>query len=124
MASCNRITLGRLAIQTGWVHPNVNLENPDEGVDKNVLVGPKTERLNIKAALSNSFGLLQPCCNAEGLLLVLMGWQHPGLQRLWVARTRTRTLELLLYNSLATFVFRMQASNISNVCNQVLEEIT
>ncbi|KAK7848454.1 3-oxoacyl-[acyl-carrier-protein] synthase ii [Quercus suber] len=44
------------AIQTGWVHPNVNLENPDEGVDKNVLVGPKTERLNIKAALSNSFG--------------------------------------------------------------------
>uniref|UniRef100_A0A7N2MV93 beta-ketoacyl-[acyl-carrier-protein] synthase I n=1 Tax=Quercus lobata TaxID=97700 RepID=A0A7N2MV93_QUELO len=44
------------AIRTGWVHPNVNLENPDEGVDKNVLVGPKKERLNIKAALSNSFG--------------------------------------------------------------------
>uniref|UniRef100_A0A7N2N6F5 beta-ketoacyl-[acyl-carrier-protein] synthase I n=1 Tax=Quercus lobata TaxID=97700 RepID=A0A7N2N6F5_QUELO len=86
------------AIRTGWVHPNVNLENPDEGVvclptasfvtfclyrdipchyvssnhdelstglsndvnisiqDKNVLVGPKKERLNVKAALSNSFG--------------------------------------------------------------------
>ncbi|XP_021276195.1 3-oxoacyl-[acyl-carrier-protein] synthase II, chloroplastic-like [Herrania umbratica] len=44
------------AIRTGWVHPNVNLESPDEGVDTNVLVGPKKERLNVKAALSNSFG--------------------------------------------------------------------
>ncbi|KAK9275679.1 hypothetical protein L1049_022946 [Liquidambar formosana] len=44
------------AIRTGWVHPNINLENPDEGVDTNVLVGPKKERLDIKAALSNSFG--------------------------------------------------------------------
>ncbi|XVF88940.1 hypothetical protein PTKIN_Ptkin19aG0091500 [Pterospermum kingtungense] len=44
------------AIRTGWVHPNINLENPDEGVDTNVLVGPKKERLNVKAALSNSFG--------------------------------------------------------------------
>ncbi|XP_043706619.1 3-oxoacyl-[acyl-carrier-protein] synthase II, chloroplastic-like isoform X2 [Telopea speciosissima] len=44
------------AIRTGWVHPNVNLENPDEGVDTNVLVGPKKERLDIKVALSNSFG--------------------------------------------------------------------
>ncbi|KAK3213344.1 hypothetical protein Dsin_018050 [Dipteronia sinensis] len=44
------------AIRTGWVHPNVNLENPDEGVDTGVLVGPKKERLEVKAALSNSFG--------------------------------------------------------------------
>ncbi|GKV17978.1 hypothetical protein SLEP1_g28418 [Rubroshorea leprosula] len=44
------------AIRTGWVHPNINLENPDEEVDTNVLVGPKKERLDIKAALSNSFG--------------------------------------------------------------------
>ncbi|GMJ07266.1 ARABIDOPSIS BETA-KETOACYL-ACP SYNTHETASE 2, BETA-KETOACYL-ACP SYNTHETASE 2 [Hibiscus trionum] len=44
------------AIRTGWVHPNINLETPDEGVDTNVLVGPKKERLNVKAALSNSFG--------------------------------------------------------------------
>ncbi|KAK4266061.1 hypothetical protein QN277_027034 [Acacia crassicarpa] len=44
------------AIRTGWVHPNINLENPDEGVDPRVLVGPKKERLDIKAALSNSFG--------------------------------------------------------------------
>ncbi|KAE9604651.1 putative beta-ketoacyl-[acyl-carrier-protein] synthase II [Lupinus albus] len=44
------------AIRTGWVHPNINLENPDEGVDASMLVGPKKERLDIKAALSNSFG--------------------------------------------------------------------
>ncbi|XP_018442881.1 3-oxoacyl-[acyl-carrier-protein] synthase II, chloroplastic isoform X1 [Raphanus sativus] len=44
------------AIRTGWVHPNINLENPDNGVDTSLLVGPKKERLNIKAALSNSFG--------------------------------------------------------------------
>ncbi|XP_062148335.1 3-oxoacyl-[acyl-carrier-protein] synthase II, chloroplastic [Alnus glutinosa] len=44
------------AIRTGWVHPNINLENPDEGVDTNVLVGSKKERLDVKVALSNSFG--------------------------------------------------------------------
>lgn len=44
------------AIKTGWVHPNINLENPDEAVDTNVLVGSKKERLDIKAGLSNSFG--------------------------------------------------------------------
>ncbi|KAL1371728.1 hypothetical protein HN51_001960 [Arachis hypogaea] len=44
------------AIRTGWVHPNINLENPDQGVDAKVLVGSKKERLDIKAALSNSFG--------------------------------------------------------------------
>ncbi|KAL6220888.1 hypothetical protein ACLB2K_008641 [Fragaria x ananassa] len=44
------------AIRTGWVHPNVNLEDPDKGVDMKVLVGPKKERLDIKVALSNSFG--------------------------------------------------------------------
>ncbi|KAL8498338.1 hypothetical protein ACS0TY_021598 [Phlomoides rotata] len=44
------------AIRTGWVHPNVNLENPDDGVDANMLVGARKERLDIKVALSNSFG--------------------------------------------------------------------
>ncbi|XP_019464372.1 PREDICTED: 3-oxoacyl-[acyl-carrier-protein] synthase II, chloroplastic-like isoform X1 [Lupinus angustifolius] len=44
------------AIRTGWVHPNINLENPDKGVDVNVLVGPTKERLDIKVAISNSFG--------------------------------------------------------------------
>ncbi|KAG5410024.1 hypothetical protein BRARA_B02146 [Brassica rapa] len=44
------------AIRTGWVHPNINLDNPENGVDTKLLVGSKKERLNIKAALSNSFG--------------------------------------------------------------------
>ncbi|XP_010498338.1 PREDICTED: 3-oxoacyl-[acyl-carrier-protein] synthase II, chloroplastic-like isoform X1 [Camelina sativa] len=44
------------AIKTGWVHPNINLENPDKAVDTKLLVGLKKERLDIKAALSNSFG--------------------------------------------------------------------
>ncbi|XP_060205966.1 3-oxoacyl-[acyl-carrier-protein] synthase II, chloroplastic-like [Lycium barbarum] len=44
------------AIQTGWIHPNINLENPDKGLDMDVLVGSKKERLDIKVALSNSFG--------------------------------------------------------------------
>ncbi|GAA0170455.1 hypothetical protein LIER_24706 [Lithospermum erythrorhizon] len=44
------------AIRTGWVHPNINLDIPDNGVDTNVLVGPGKERLDIKVALSNSFG--------------------------------------------------------------------
>ncbi|KAI3455651.1 hypothetical protein Pfo_012314 [Paulownia fortunei] len=44
------------AIQTGWIHPNINLEHPDQGVDSNVLVGPKKEHLDVKVALSNSIG--------------------------------------------------------------------
>ncbi|XP_020587368.1 3-oxoacyl-[acyl-carrier-protein] synthase II, chloroplastic [Phalaenopsis equestris] len=44
------------AIRTGLVHPNINLENPDKNVDTRVLVGSKKEHLNIKVALSNSFG--------------------------------------------------------------------
>ncbi|GAY67324.1 hypothetical protein CUMW_255560 [Citrus unshiu] len=44
------------AIQTGWIHPNLNLENPDKHVDAKVLAGPKKERLDIKVAMSNSFG--------------------------------------------------------------------
>ncbi|KAL6285345.1 hypothetical protein ACE6H2_009735 [Prunus campanulata] len=44
------------AIQTGCIHPNINLENPDENVDMNVLVGPKKEKLDIKVAMSNALG--------------------------------------------------------------------
>lgn len=44
------------AIRTGWIHPNINLENPDQGVDTKVLVGPQKERLDVKVGLSNSFG--------------------------------------------------------------------
>lgn len=44
------------AIRTGWVHPNVNLDNPEKNVDVSMLVGPQKERCDVKVALSNSFG--------------------------------------------------------------------
>ncbi|XP_020269626.1 3-oxoacyl-[acyl-carrier-protein] synthase II, chloroplastic-like [Asparagus officinalis] len=44
------------AIRMGWIHPNINLENPEKDVDMKVLVGSKKERLDVKVALSNSFG--------------------------------------------------------------------
>ncbi|XP_048555450.1 3-oxoacyl-[acyl-carrier-protein] synthase II, chloroplastic-like [Triticum urartu] len=44
------------AIRTGWVHPNLNLENPEKVVDVGVLVGAEKERCEVKVALSNSFG--------------------------------------------------------------------
>ncbi|XP_040381994.1 3-oxoacyl-[acyl-carrier-protein] synthase II, chloroplastic-like [Oryza brachyantha] len=44
------------AIRTGWVHPNLNLENPEKTVDVGVLVGSKKERCEVNVALSNSFG--------------------------------------------------------------------
>ncbi|XP_072982444.1 3-oxoacyl-[acyl-carrier-protein] synthase II, chloroplastic-like [Typha latifolia] len=44
------------AIRSGWVHPNLNLENPEKNVDMNILVGSRKERLDVKVALSNSFG--------------------------------------------------------------------
>ncbi|KAF2939628.1 3-oxoacyl-[acyl-carrier-protein] synthase II, chloroplastic-like [Oryza sativa Japonica Group] len=44
------------AIRTGWVHPNINLDNPEKNVDVSILVGSQKERCDVKVALSNSFG--------------------------------------------------------------------
>ncbi|WVZ57225.1 hypothetical protein U9M48_007635 [Paspalum notatum var. saurae] len=41
---------------TSWVHPNINLDNPEKNVDVSMLVGPQKERCDVKVALSNSFG--------------------------------------------------------------------
>ncbi|CAL9184123.1 unnamed protein product [Musa hybrid cultivar] len=40
------------AIRTGWVHPNINLDKPEETVDVDMLVGSGKERLDVKVALS------------------------------------------------------------------------
>lgn len=40
----------------GELHPNVNLDNPEEGLDLNVLVGPHRQKHTVDVALSNSFG--------------------------------------------------------------------
>lgn len=44
------------AIKTGWVHPTINIENPEREIDMNVVVGEHKQRVDIKVALSNSFG--------------------------------------------------------------------
>lgn len=44
------------AIRTGWVHPTINVENPEKDIDMSIIVADKKERLDIKVALSNSFG--------------------------------------------------------------------
>lgn len=44
------------AIRTGKLHPNPNLEDPEDDVDLNVLVGKTAQDHDISVALSNSFG--------------------------------------------------------------------
>lgn len=44
------------AIRTGELHPTINLENPDEGVDMSVIVGGTKQHHDVGVALSNSFG--------------------------------------------------------------------
>ena len=44
------------AIQCGEVHPNINLEDPEDDVEMGLLVGGESERLDVRVALSNSFG--------------------------------------------------------------------
>ncbi|RZR97493.1 hypothetical protein BHM03_00026692 [Ensete ventricosum] len=50
------MSLSSVAIRTRWIHPNINLDNPEKSVDVNLLVGSKKERLDVKVAVSNSFG--------------------------------------------------------------------
>jgi 3-oxoacyl-[acyl-carrier-protein] synthase II len=38
------------------VHPNINLDTPEDDVDLAMLVGAKREKLDVNVALSNSFG--------------------------------------------------------------------
>lgn len=40
----------------GFLHPNLNLEDPEEDVDLNILVGSEKQKFDINVALSNSFG--------------------------------------------------------------------
>lgn len=45
------------ALRTGWLHPNLNLINPAQGVDTSVLVGGVKEYVDdLDIVLSNSFG--------------------------------------------------------------------
>lgn len=44
------------ALRTGFLHPNLNLDNPEEAADLNILVGKEKQAADIDVALSNSFG--------------------------------------------------------------------
>lgn len=45
-----------VVICAGFLHPNLNLEDPEEDVDMSILVGCEKEKFDINVALSNSFG--------------------------------------------------------------------
>jgi 3-oxoacyl-[acyl-carrier-protein] synthase II len=45
-----------MALQTGWLHPNPNLVNPDPAVDLAKVVGRVKQQHAVDVALSNSFG--------------------------------------------------------------------
>lgn len=44
------------AIQTGWLHPTINLHSPEPGVDPVRVVAGSKQHHPVKVALSNSFG--------------------------------------------------------------------
>ena len=44
------------AIQTGWLHPTLNLDKPEEGVDPVMVVSGTKQQQKVRVALSNSFG--------------------------------------------------------------------
>jgi 3-oxoacyl-[acyl-carrier-protein] synthase II len=44
------------AIQTGWLHPSINCQSPEDGVDLDVICGRGKVQQDVKVALSNSFG--------------------------------------------------------------------
>ena len=44
------------ALQSGFVHPNINLDAPEAELDVNFIVGKVKEEMRPSVALSNSFG--------------------------------------------------------------------
>jgi 3-oxoacyl-[acyl-carrier-protein] synthase II len=44
------------ALLTGWVHPTININNPEDGVDPTVVCAGVKQQHPVKVALSNSFG--------------------------------------------------------------------
>jgi len=45
-----------MALQTGYVHPTINLQTPEDGVDLDMVCANEKQQLDINVALSNSFG--------------------------------------------------------------------
>lgn len=54
--SVGQKTIRHCMDDAGMIHPNVNLEDPEDEVDLNIIVGTEKQRRDVKVALSNSFG--------------------------------------------------------------------
>ena len=44
------------AIETGWLHPTINLDDPDAGIDPVLVCAGAKQKVDMDVALSNSFG--------------------------------------------------------------------
>lgn len=44
------------AIQTGWLHPTINIREPEDGVDPEMICANEKQKVEVEVALSNSFG--------------------------------------------------------------------
>ena len=56
-------------LETGWVHPTINLENPDPECDLNYMPGD-AQKLDPRTALSNSFGF-----GGHNACIILRKWE-------------------------------------------------
>lgn len=45
-----------MSIKTGYVHPTINIVNPEDGVDPQIVCAGSKQQHDVKVALSNSFG--------------------------------------------------------------------
>jgi 3-oxoacyl-[acyl-carrier-protein] synthase II len=44
------------ALPAGWLHPSINLENPEQGVDPMTVVAGVKQQQDVRVVASNSFG--------------------------------------------------------------------
>jgi hypothetical protein len=45
-----------MCLGAGWLHPTLNVENPEDAIDMSVIVGNEKQKMDVNVALSNSFG--------------------------------------------------------------------
>jgi 3-oxoacyl-[acyl-carrier-protein] synthase II len=45
-----------LCCLAGFLHPTINVDNPEDEVDMGVIVGAEKRKVDVNVALSNSFG--------------------------------------------------------------------
>ena len=45
-----------LLARAGYLHPTINVEDPEDEIDMGVIVGASKQAMDVNVALSNSFG--------------------------------------------------------------------